>query len=514
MSDHIGPPEGGQGPTAGGPDDARPAMPRATAFGGPMPALAGVGAAVPPRRVDPPGAVALALTSVPPWAARGVLGVALIAGALVVGEPLGLGLTLVLLGLLAIGARVRRPATADLRAQAAALGRDRWTRAWWVLAAGLALVPTLRAALWVVIPCVIVCVATASLAAAGARRWGELWANLAAVWVWMPGGAYVAGTVAARGASFGPAARGAALAVALLAVFVPLLVTADAAFAELLDGLAPSLDMPVARVFVAVVFLAVGGGLLLVAVAPFRPARVQVRRTLTRLEWALPLGALVVLLGGFVALQLTILFGGDGYVRRTADLTYAEYARTGFGQLVVVAALTLAVIAAAGRWARDTGSLLRTLLGALCVLTLVMLVSALHRLELLEDAYGFTRLRFTAHAILIWLGALFALVLVARGAAWLPRAALTITIGAFLVFALADPDRRIAAWNVDRYERTGKVDATYLGWLSVDAIPELRGMECVPRMPERSGLGGFNLGRERAIASGVTGPACDRPDWG
>lgn len=564
MTEHIGPPErpGGNEPAPGGNDDARPRpdTPRGAgdlkrdspslgsgesggggaAAGGPggwrperaaglggaraVPVMAGAGGwppyerVVPPLRPQPAGRTALALAAVPAWAARAVVGVGLLAGALVVGSPLGLGVTLVLLALYVIAARVRRAATvpdADLRTRPEPARRDRWTGVWWALAAGLALVPTLRAAVWVVVPCLVVGVAVASLAASDGRRWGELWAGLGAVWVRLPGGAYLVGMATARGASFGPAARGAALAVALLAVFVPLLVSADAAFAQLLEGWAPSLDMPVERTFVAALFLALGGGLLFTAVAPFRPAPVPVSRTLSRAEWALPLGALVALLGGFVALQLTILFGGDAYVQRTANLTYAEYARNGFGQLVAVAALTLAVVGAAARWARDRGSLLRVLLSALSVLTLVMLVSALHRLQLLEDAYGFTRLRFAAHAILLWLGALFTLVLVARGARWLPRAMLAATVAAFLAFALADPDRRIAEWNVDRYERTGKVDATYLGGLSADAIPALKGMECVPPTPAHDGFGGINLARERALASGVTGKDCTvRDDWG
>ncbi|MDA0182506.1 DUF4173 domain-containing protein [Solirubrobacter phytolaccae] len=454
----------------------------------------------------------------PAWAARGVVVVAVAAGALVVGSSLGLGLTLVLLALCVIAARVRRAAAvpvADLRTRPEPERRDRWTTLWWVLAAGLAVVPSLRAALWVVVPCLLVCVAVASLAASHGRRWGELGAGLAAVWVRVPQGTYLAALVTARGATFGPAARGAVLAAALLAVFVPLLISADAAFAELLETWAPTLDLPLPRALVTALFFALGGGLLFVAVAPFRPAPVPVRRTLARAEWTLPLGALVLLLGGFVALQLTILFGGDGYVQRTAGLTYAEYARSGFGQLVVVAALTLAVVGAAARWARDGGTLLRGLLAALCVLTLIMLVSALHRLQLLEDAYGFTRLRFAAHAILLWLGALFTLVLVARGAGWLPRAMLTITVASFLAFALADPDRRIAEWNVDRYERSGKVDGTYLGTLSADAIPALKGMECVPPRPAADGFGGLNLARSQARASGVTGATCRVDhDWG
>ena len=49
--------------------------------------------------------------------------------------------------------------------------------------------------------------------------------------------------------------------------------------------------------------------------------------------------------------QLTVLFGGHRHVLETAGLTYAEYARGGFGQLVVVTLLTLSVVAATVRWA-------------------------------------------------------------------------------------------------------------------------------------------------------------------
>lgn len=52
---------------------------------------------------------------------------------------------------------------------------------------------------------------------------------------------------------------------------------------------------------------------------------------------------------GFVAVQLRVLFGGDRHVLTTDDLTYAEYARQGFWQLLAVTGLTLLVIAVALR---------------------------------------------------------------------------------------------------------------------------------------------------------------------
>ncbi len=44
---------------------------------------------------------------------------------------------------------------------------------------------------------------------------------------------------------------------------------------------------------------------------------------LGRVEWRLALRALNVLFALFVAVQVAVLFGGDGYVRDSAGLTYA-----------------------------------------------------------------------------------------------------------------------------------------------------------------------------------------------
>jgi hypothetical protein len=245
-----------------------------------------------------------------------------------------------------------------------------------------------------------------------------------------------------------------------------------------------------------------GGGALLDAGA--RPPLAIERATAAALgprRMGVAARALVALLGAFVATQLATLFGGNRHVLETAGLTYAEYAHSGFAQMAVVAALTLLVIAAAARWARDGGSLLRALLGTLCVLTLVVIASALRRLELYEEAYGFTRLRLTADAILLWLGALFVLVLAAGvfGDAWLPRGAVAITGAAVLLFALSNPDRRIAVRNLDR----GGADLGYLDGLSADAVPALApwpraSCAIVRRMGPGDGVAGWNLARERA----------------
>ena len=212
------------------------------------------------------------------------------------------------------------------------------------------------------------------------------------------------------------------------------------------------MDNPVGRAFALLAVAAFGGALAVARAAGPARAGAPGRPRLARTEWLLPLVSLVALFAAFVAVQIAVLFGGHDHVLRTAGLSYADYAHQGYGQLIAAAMLTLAVIAGASRWARLEGRrderLLRALLVALCALCLVVLASALKRLGLYEQAYGYTRLRLLADANILWLGAVLALVvaaLLAGRAAWLVRAIVIVSAAGAVAFAAANPDGRIAA---------------------------------------------------------------------
>ena len=277
-----------------------------------------------------------------------------------------------------------------------------------------------------------------------------------------------------------PALRGLALGACLLTPFGALFWTADAAFAELANDAVPSPATFAGRL---VVFGLVLLGALGLALAASRPSS---RWTLTtpRLglaEWAIPLALLDLLFLAFVTVQLAVLFGGHDHVLETAGLTYAEYARQGFWQLIAAAALTLAVVASAVRVAAvrrpPERILLGVLLGGLCLLTLVVVASALHRLHLYEDAFGLTRLRLAAETISWGLGAILVLLLLAGVVRAvrkeLPRIAVAGVAAGLLAFSLWNPDGRIAERNVERWRETGNLDVAYLQALSADAVPAL-----------------------------------------
>ncbi|MCG5463961.1 DUF4173 domain-containing protein [Micromonospora sp. MED01] len=397
---------------------------------------------------------------------------------------------------------------------------------WAAATVALTAVGTVRAAGWLFVLCLLAAAVTGTLAVTGGRS--PLGMLVAAT---LPPAATVRALPwAARGIrdtrptgsgiGFGRILTSLAISAVLLALFGMLFSSADAVFAELVAGLLPDISLP-GVIGWTVRLLLIGGPLLGGAYLVSRPPdleglRPTPSRPAHRLEWTLPLVLLDALFAVFVLVQLTVLFGGAGHVLRTAGLTYAQYARGGFWQLLAVTALTLLVIAVAARRAatatRADRLLVRVLLGTLTALSLVIVASALYRMQVYADAYGATRLRLVVTTMELWLGLLFLLVGVAvvrLRAEWLPRLVIGTAVLALLGLALVNPDRLIADRNVDRYLKTGRLDVDYVSGLSADAVPALA------RLPEpmrtcaltriaveqpRDGLWATNLGRLRARA--------------
>ncbi|MFG2064999.1 DUF4173 domain-containing protein [Micromonospora sp. NPDC048871] len=402
---------------------------------------------------------------------------------------------------------------------------ERWVRAGWAGAAvALLAVLTFRNAWWLVTFCVLGALGCAALAIVGGRRVRSiLFSVVAAPIAGLRGLPWVRRHLRAPG-SPGSVRRvvGSVVAtVIVLVVFGPLLSSADAAFSQALGALLP--EISVSGVF-RWLFLAAVGGLIAVAAvytlaAPPDLSGVDrpTNRRLGLLEWAPPIAALTALFGGFVAVQFTVLFGGQRHVLQTTGLSYAEYARSGFWQLVVVTVLTLAVLGGVTRFARRERHLdrvlLRVLLGLLSALTVVIVVSALSRMYTYQKVYSFTGERIFVMAFELLLGAVFLMILVAgvrwRGG-WIPRLATALAVVLLLGLAVLNPEDYAARRNVARYQETGRIDAWYLRALSADATPALAALPDPVRRCTLSWIANdlaepdpwyaWNRGRDRARA--------------
>ncbi|GAA1021387.1 hypothetical protein Aple_060400 [Acrocarpospora pleiomorpha] len=456
----------------------------------------------PPVYVPPPIFPRPDLPGTPPWVLPAAAAVGVVAAVLLPYAPKGLGLVLtaVVMGLAVLPAARRRVTL--------------WSVGFAVLAYALVGVTLVRDAEWVLQPVLLAAVFVASLGLSGS---GRGWFST------IRGGVSVGLAVfpmpwflSAPMKSFMKRRRLLPILVSLgvtallLVVFGLLFMAADAVFSQFARDLleAPGwADQLPYRIFLFVVFGVVVAAAVLVALRPVAETEIPLPRVpLARTLWVIPLAGLNLLFAAFVAVQITVLFGGNDRVLETAGLTYAEYARSGFFELVTVSFIVLGIVAlcwalldpATHRW------LLAGLLGLLCAFTLVILASALHRLDLYLDAYGLTRLRATVGVTIWWLAAVFVLVLAAgavrlnrRSTTWLPRTFVLLTGVTLLIFALWNPDARIvetqhAVRGIDR------LDHHYLSSLGVEAVPAL------DRLPEPI--------RSCVLDRIVRGHALDRPD--
>ncbi|MEP7359938.1 MAG: DUF4173 domain-containing protein [Chloroflexota bacterium] len=199
--------------------------------------------------------------------------------------------------------------------------------------------------------------------------------------------------------------RGLLIALPLVLAFVVLFAAADAVFQNLLRN-ALSVDVKLDDWVGRATFGLIAGWLFVGTMiaawlsrerflgeqpdAPVTP--VARKRVLSAIEAATVLVVLDVLFAIFVVIQAAYLFpGGDPLA--ASGLTYAEYARRGFFELVVVAFLSGAVILAFDWLVDRVTAAQRMAAAALAVMTGLILVSAYVRLSLYQQAYGWTELR-------------------------------------------------------------------------------------------------------------------------
>lgn len=281
--------------------------------------------------------------------------------------------------------------------------------------------------------------------------------------------------------------RGVILATLGIIFFSSLLASADMLFARTFNALfsfifdGKFIEHVVRIGFVTAFFIGVFGYVYGEAYADDGPiSHARHKRSFGALESSIFLGAISVLFGIFIILQVSYLFGGQLYFA-SQGITYAEYARKGFFELIAVALFSYLMISIAERQIvkkeRENTHLnsFKLLSGIIVVEVVLMLVSASTRLSLYESAYGFSTVRLYSHAFIVWIGVMLVLLahhIFANGSrtSFALRGFISMIVFVF-VMNMLNPDAFIAQHNLERYAATGKIDTRYLASLSDDAIP-------------------------------------------
>jgi hypothetical protein len=282
--------------------------------------------------------------------------------------------------------------------------------------------------------------------------------------------------------------RGALLSAPLVILLIVLLGSADPVIRWGTDHISawlPDWSFP-PRLFFFLFLLSLTLGANSIASRQLEPALPRmpgINRTSTLgvTEQQMILWSAAVVLWLFVLLQLSY-FVHPPPVATDSGITFAEYARRGFGELSIAATIVGAIIlileyTRPGDAVGKERKLLVRLELALLVALVLILFSAFRRVILYEQAYGFTTARLFAQAYMVVM-ALAAVALgleVVRGGISINfgRRVAEIALGAFTLLVLWNHEAWIVNKNIDRAVQTGKFDLDYARRLSGDAIPTL-----------------------------------------
>ncbi|HEY1170742.1 MAG TPA: DUF4173 domain-containing protein [Verrucomicrobiae bacterium] len=279
------------------------------------------------------------------------------------------------------------------------------------------------------------------------------------------------------------------ITVPIFIVFAALFASADTIFRDFVRSLFDfNINDIVAHAFFIAVFTWLGAGIFY-WLWPREVKDSSDEPVSPELLGGIEVGVLLTALNGlflvFIIFQVQYLFGGNALVQRTANLSYAEYFRNGFFELIAVSALVLPLLLVCDWLWKGSESKTRFRRLAVCLLIQlgVVMASAFKRLAMYLEAYGLTEQRLYAAAVLCWLGfaALWLALTVLRDKR--PYFAPGIVMAAFvMVFALNiyNPDARIAEHQLSRKEAGKNWDLDYLLLLSADAVPVM--VRCLDKL--------------------------------
>ena len=282
---------------------------------------------------------------------------------------------------------------------------------------------------------------------------------------------------------FGAVLIGLLITVPILAILLPLMIKADAAFEGMMDRM-PEIEL--AEILMTAIL---GAGLFcllysrnvaLVHRPKAGPAQPENSKGIHKLTVNTVLVGVCAIYTLYLISQLAYFVGGFAGIL-PEEYTLAQYARRGFFEMASLCALNMGIVVFAVALVRKNGPMAPLSTRLLCLfiglVTVFLVATASAKMINYIGGYGLTRLRLMTQLIIVFFGIAAVTVsvnLFIRNPRYMPVLMVAaLVIGGTALWA--DVDTVVATYNVNAYQ-AGKlptVDVEYLGTLSSGALPQI-----------------------------------------
>ena len=157
------------------------------------------------------------------------------------------------------------------------------------------------------------------------------------------------------------------------------------------------------------------------------------------------------------------------------DITYAEYARQGFFQLMFVSLINFVIILLHKKFNKKDIKFNKIMSIIMIVLTSIIVVSSFMRMNMYEQAYGYTVLRLLVYIILITelIIMIPTIIYVIKDKFNITKYYLIILTIIYTIIGVLPLNYIIASRNIDKYYKDNKIDIDYLSNYNYDNLPVL-----------------------------------------
>jgi hypothetical protein len=182
-------------------------------------------------------------------------------------------------------------------------------------------------------------------------------------------------------------------------------------------------------------------------------------------------GALTFVYLVFAVIQILFLFINS--MSLPDNMTYAEYARRGFYQLLLVVFLNIIIVILCAELF-ENNAVLKFILTLMSICTYIMMASSAMRMIMYIQVYNLTRARFFVLVALGVMAIVMAGIIIKLYADFFPLARYTATaiVAVYIVMAFIRPSYFIADYNLN-HGNSREIDFYYIVHLGQDATPVL-----------------------------------------